>query len=118
MKINSKHSPNFKSVNIDRLVGPGQIYVTDRKDLEKMSEGVDVILKNTKRNFPYRKTTMSVDAIKIIVRPEGLGFWSKLFGKQTVVDYFPFGNLKPMIEFDFKGTFMDFLKKTIAKVKK
>ena len=108
---------NFKSIDTSRVQGIGTIHIPDRKILERISQNVDVKLSSVNKSFPYRNTSMSISSIKITARPKGLNFIEKLFGYRTVVDYYPFGNLKPIIKFKFKGSFEDFLKKTIAKVK-
>ena len=116
MKIQQKRV-NFKSIDCSRLGAMAKLHVGNPEQLEDMSKNVEVILKDTKHKFPYRKTFMDVNSIKIIARKKGLNFIEKLLGYHTVVDYFPIGNLRNLIKFKFKGDFTEFFKKTIAKVR-
>ena len=109
---------NFKSIDTRKLSGMGKIYIPNINLLEKITQDVDVKLSSVQKDFPYRKTTMTVPSIKITARPKGLNFIEKMLGKKTVVDYFPTGNLRELITFDFKGSFADFLRKTVSKIKK
>ena len=108
---------NFKSIDTSRLDTLGNMYLSSKKDLELITKNVEVTLSSSKKSFPYRKSTLPVRSIKIVARKKGLNFIEKLFGYHKVVDYYPIGNLRNLITFKFKGTFEDFLKKTIAKVK-
>ena len=107
---------NFKGIRIGKLNPLHTVYLTDIKSLEKFTDGVDVFIKSVSKNFPYRKSQISVPSIKITARPQNLGFIDRLLGRKTVKNYFPVGSLRSIL--DFEDTFESLFMKTIEKVKK
>ena len=115
MKI-IKTNPSFKRLTLSSLKPIDKsLFINDVRQLENASKNLDVILKSTKRDFPYRQTRLSMSAIKITARPQKLSFFEKLFGRRTVVSFFPTGQLHDLVSGE--KAFEEFFKKTISKVK-
>ena len=109
-----KIKPNFTGLQICNIKPLHTIYIKNIKYLEKLASGKDVFIRSTTKDFPYRKSMVSVSSLEILVRPQKLNFFQKLFGTKTVREYFPTGNYKDLIKFN--ETFEDVFKKAISKV--
>ena len=109
-----KVTPSFRGLNVSKLNAIDAMSVDNIERYRNLAENYDVSLKSTKKDFPYRKSSMTVNAIKISARPKNLGFWDKLLGRKTVIEYFP-TRMRELIE--YKKCFAQVFKETIAKVK-
>lgn len=107
---------SFKGLNVKKLKSLDAVFLPNLKYIEKMTDGVDVFLKSTQKSFPFRKTTLTSDAVEIRVRPQNISWFEKLFGLKNQKAYYPIGNLRPLID-EPKPSFEELLMQVISKVK-
>ena len=94
MKTNVVNSMDFRGIKVSKhLYTIHHNYIRDLKDMDKIAAGIDVFISSVTKSLPYRKSSVTVPAIKISARPQNLSLWERLLGKKTVTEYYPTGNI-------------------------